>query len=437
MTYKRWNKKILRGAIICGKINKFKEVLNKIKIVNDDTMNHTMNFAIRTMIHCNINNCSEFINILYDNGANISNFINNNTLQKTILHARHSFLSMRIQNKETMNDQIVNLINTLILKGADANPNDMLSVMIIESVIGISRNNIIGWIIRYNFESSFSDLIVHRQDIEIVRVMETLIRRRFRPNEKRNNTLSRAFESKNHHIIDFIGKICEPLNKCIGSHDTFDQKLTLNHAVETQDIKIVKRALELKCLPDNSYGTNNTLINSLNLECDITYELLKHGAKCEKKWISISILHKLQLFSDKTSDGFISQGIIDNNSFENISIMMCCGFGICDNWFDVLKNLNVFLNSELKNLQKNISLCYKLLNRESRVKDDQEQILELKNHLVLTMDRLYEENPEEKKLKITTLNQWINIPQCLHEIIYQYQVENLMSPKYIYWNDIL
>ncbi len=435
-------KEIYQHAFDHGDIEKFKQGLDGIIIVNDNSHNHTLNTAIRRMLSQKY--FPEFIEELFDHGATVCNYKKNNTLRITIKHARHHIMINKLKPDHNMiKTQMIDLIQFLIKRGAEATKSDMFSVAIYESKDPL----IILLIIQNDIKQKLSCFInaVTNNENYLLNTVKLLISRGFNPNDKYDvNLLSLAIaQQKKISVIEFLGTVgVKPINpddrqlfNNVNYTDlnNFNNKVTLTHAVETNNIDMVKIAIKLGALPDNSFYDIklNTLSCSFKYDSEITFEIIKQGGNCIESRSYISDKGFLTIgFDFYLQDQFyeIDYLYVDHQMYDSLDLMMCGGIMISNIWYQENKYKKI-----LNHLESKMLIYYKLLNSSKfeMTSSDYEKL----NDLIVLMDKLIEEDPVDKKNKFDTLDiSLYKMPCNLIDIIYHYQHSNYLA-DYIYWND--
>ncbi len=426
------SKIIFDNALNDGDVMKLKQGLSGMIIRNGNHKSNTLNYTIKKMLNKGTEFYPVLITELFKHGAKICNYAKNNTLCLTIECAKQKIVQEKHKSIEFIM-QTVSLLLLLIKNGAKAYKKNMFSVAIIESEQNLE---IIVWIISTDMIPSLSSIIRHGGNKTFLpHLVKLLINHGIKSNEGNDNIFSCAIQSKNIELINIIGNVgCKPHNPELLSNKNFDKTVSLTHAVNTHNIEIVKLAFKYGSLPDNSNISYNTLIHALGTQTEsgIICEILRHGAKCDTYEMYISILGNLCI---RTNSLIYPDRQKINQDISIINIMMCAGFKVREDWYKIIQKEKIYHDIELKLLT-----CYKLLNLLSRTNTDTEQvrIKELKNQLVILMDKLCEEHIDKKEMKMNSLLLSLNfLPECLVDIIYHYQHDDPMLPKYIYWNDLI
>ena len=438
-------------------IEKFKRGLAVIQIRNDNHTMHTLNDALKKMLLYG-RYYNQFVFELLKHGSSACNDQQYNTLSSAIIWARQYIWINKnrgpIEHKSSK-EQMFELIQTLVSHGAQGYKNDICSVAITESndprvIIMILHDDFDDVFNDHNRKSALCPFIKHSsrpeygEDFPLL-ILKLLFDNGFKPIEqdiidvinKKNikviELYTSTFKISDEKFYEFAMKwafitgdlhIIKMIHS-MGAKEYNNFKLSdtssLTYAVSTNNLEIVDFAYSLGYLPYNTDCKRNTLSISFNKCPTIVFKIIQFGGKIISGLMSINHDKELYLSFEKYTMYPCEK---------NIDLMMCAGIKVCDQWYKSMKDKII-----LTNLESKLLVCYKLLNQTNLKLSDLDlvDINALKQKLIILMDQLIEEKPEDRENKINTIDQSLcQLPHTLIDIIYGYQHSNFL-PEYIYW----
>ena len=430
-----------------NKMNKFKDI-QKSRSIKDDkiTTKNSINQMVRYILfNKRILDHPMFVNV------NRIFFSNKYSLQDAILHVIQCLIKIKNSNIDWKNSMIC-VIN-ILMKMTKYKDKKIDCVKIFDLVLETQKMEIIHLIDWENTDCTLSHLVNSvilltrgnlnkKKERFILNLIDLMIQKGIRLDNSLtdNNTFSLALQSKN---LNLITKILEPgpLNICLPKnlpkyilqdelsnmhmiprfYPSFDQ-YTLNHAIKTRNLEIVKIAINNNATCDyiDEYHHNSLILAIETYDPHIVFQIIAHGKfeNCEfdmgDRWYYTNMLNNFNFKFD-------SNKFSDLNSI--INLVMCSGIIINFLDFKKLKNENL-IESKLK-MCGFLKIPIHLVRFSPRMKEE----------LSITMDELIH-RPRERDEILTLLNQRLKmIPRCLIDIIFEYHWLK-SSVKFIDWMNI-